>query len=197
MKKRLMTERKASGEAEIRRGGTACRERVRTDFSVPIVLGIDPGSRVIGYGALVAHRSGPRLLACGVLRADAKGTIAARLGQLRGQLDELLERLRPTVVVVEQAFAARNVQSALRIGEARGVVLAAAALIEAEITQYPPAVAKRTLIGNGRADKRQVARMVTHELGSACEGLPLDSTDALALALTFVYKQGVVRGDSA
>ncbi|MBL8857709.1 MAG: crossover junction endodeoxyribonuclease RuvC [Planctomycetes bacterium] len=149
-----------------------------------IVLGIDPGTRVLGYGAIVIGARGPRFLAAGVVRAKV-GDVPARLGQIRTELDLLFERLQPTVIVVEQAFAARNVQSALRIGEGRGVVLGCAAAFGARIIQFAPAVAKKALVGNGAADKSQVARMVEHVLGAKTKGLPLDASDALALALAF------------
>jgi crossover junction endodeoxyribonuclease RuvC len=147
-----------------------------------VVLGIDPGTRVVGYGAIVLGSRGPRLLAAGVVRASSED-VPARLGHFRRELDLLFARLAPDVIVVEQAFAARNVQSALRIGEGRGVVLCCAAQIRATIVQYAPAVAKKSLVGSGAADKSQVARMVEHLLGRKSADLPLDASDALALAL--------------
>ena len=154
-----------------------------------IVLGIDPGTRVVGFGALVVRRSGPRLLAAGVLRAPAHAGVPERLGWIAEAVENLLARLKPQVVVVEQAFAARNVQSALRIGEGRGVVLACAARRRARVVQYPPAVAKKAVVGNGSADKGQVAAMVAAALGLDQAPAPLDASDALALALAHVYKQ--------
>jgi crossover junction endodeoxyribonuclease RuvC len=147
-----------------------------------VVLGIDPGTRNLGYGAIVLGARGPRLLAAGVVRATSDD-VPARLGHMRRELDRLFERLAPDVIVVEQAFAARNVQSALRIGEGRGVVLCCAAQLGALIVQYAPAVAKKALVGSGGADKTQVARMVEHLLGRKSADLPLDASDALALAL--------------
>jgi len=160
---------------------------VPDDFKGRIVLGIDPGTLVMGYGAVVDRKEGPVLLAAGVLRAPAKAAVPQRLGYLGGELEELLTRLKPSVVVVEEAFCGRNVQSALRIGEGRGVVLAAAARFGAEIVQYSPAVAKRSIVGNGAADKRHVARMVARELYPAEVPDSLDATDALALALTYLH----------
>jgi crossover junction endodeoxyribonuclease RuvC len=93
--------------------------------------------------------------------------------------------------VVEQAFAARNVQSALRIGEGRGVVLACAAATGARIEQFAPAVAKKALVGHGAADKTQVARMVGEVLGLVEPPKPLDATDALALALALVQRRAL------
>lgn len=123
------------------------------------------------------------MLAAGVLRTEKQASVPERLGWIQTEVARLLGELHPTVVVVEQAFAARNVQSALRIGEGRGVVLACAAAFGAEVVQYAPAVAKKALIGNGAADKSQVARMVGEILNDRGLDLPLDASDALALAL--------------
>lgn len=162
--------------------------QVPADFPWPIFLGIDPGTRVLGYGALVVRGNEPRFLAAGVLRASASLPVPRRLASLGADLQRLLVRLRPSVVVVEEAFAARNIQSALRIGEGRGMVLAAAARENREVIQYPPAVAKHTVAGSGGASKEQVAAMVARSLGLKEAPSPLDASDALALALTHVYK---------
>lgn len=154
-----------------------------------VVLGIDPGSRVVGYGAVVDAARGPRLYAAGVLRAPARGEVPERLAYIRRELDELLLKLVPAIVVVEQAFASKNQQSALRIGEGRGVILACAACAGAEVVQLTPAVAKKALVGHGAADKSQVARIVAQMLGAPDLDLPLDATDALALALAHLQRR--------
>ncbi len=154
-----------------------------------VVLGIDPGTRVVGYGAIVDAARGPRLFAAGVVRAPAIRDVPQRLAHIRRELDDLIAKLGPSVVVVEQAFASKNLQSALRIGEGRGVVLACAACAGAEVVQLPPAVAKKALVGHGAADKRQVARMVLVALGLSELDLPLDASDALALALAHLQRR--------
>ena len=156
-----------------------------------VVVGIDPGTVTVGYGAIVLRSGGPRLLATGVLRSPRTRDVPVRLGHLRVALDDLLERLRPDVVVVEEAFSGANVQSALRVGEGRGVALACAACRGIEVVQYAPAVAKRSMSGNGGASKEQVARMVEQELGLDDGPRSLDATDALALALTYVHRSRV------
>jgi crossover junction endodeoxyribonuclease RuvC len=153
-----------------------------------IVLGIDPGTTVVGYGALVLRPEGPTLLAAGALRAPRRGAAPVRLGHILAALEDLLGRLKPDVVVVERAFAGENVQSAIRIGEGRGLALASAARRGLEVIEMAPAVAKKALVGNGGADKEQVARMVAAELGLAEPPRPHDATDALALALTYVHR---------
>lgn len=171
-------------------GAASAPHSVPEGFPWPIVLGIDPGTRLVGYGALVSAPDRPRLLAAGGIRTPRNASVPARLAAIRRELDDLLARLKPTVVVVEQAYAARNVQSALRIGEGRGVVLACACGFGAEVVQFPPASARKTLLGNGSAGKAQVARMVATVLGLAEPPEPLDLTDALALALAYVQRRG-------
>lgn len=155
----------------------------------PIVLGIDPGTRVVGFGAIIHHSDGPRLLAAGALRAGRSPEVPTRLGVLRQEIDLLLKRLKPRVVVVEHAFTAINMQSALRVGEGRGVALSAAAVHGAKVVQYQASEAKKALVGDGGAKKERVAKMVAAQLGLDAPPEPLDATDALALALTYIYRQ--------
>ena len=148
----------------------------------PIVLGIDPGTRVLGYGALVLAPTGPRFLACGVLKTTVRAPIATRLAEIQRGIEELLAALKPGVLALERAFHAKNAQSAFRIGEARGVILASAARAGVEILELAPASAKKAVLGHGGASKEQVARMITTLLQSGPLDVPNDATDALALA---------------
>jgi crossover junction endodeoxyribonuclease RuvC len=159
-----------------------------------VVLGIDPGSVVLGYGALVIGSAGPRLHAAGLLRPGARRSQPDRLARIQVELERLLAELAPAVVVVERAFTGRNVHSALRLGEARGVVLAAAARSGAQLVEVAPAEAKRAVVGSGSADKEQVARMVLQLLGLRDPGGPRDATDALALALGHVLRADSLLG---
>lgn len=155
--------------------------------SVPVILGIDPGTRVLGYGALSWELRRPRMLSAGVIRANARWAISRRLGHLAVELERLFAEIHPGVVVVESAFASRNVRSALRLGEARGVVLACASRAGAEVIEMAPASAKKAVLGHGGASKHQVARMVGSQLGERDLELPEDATDALALALAHLH----------
>lgn len=157
------------------------------DCPWPIVLGLDPGNRIAGWGAVVRAPDRPRLVACGVLRPPARADAATRLAVIAEQLELLLERTRPAVVALEGAFASRNVRSALRLGEARGVVLATAARRGIAIVEVAPAAAKKAVVGNGAASKTQVASMVATVLGVELD-VPEDATDALALALAQVQR---------
>lgn len=152
------------------------------------VLGIDPGTRAVGFGAIRITPAGPRLLGAGVLRPPTGSDVPTRLAHVRVGLDRLIEELRPAVVAVEMAFASRNVQSALRIGEGRGVVLAAAAGSGALVVQFTPATVKKALVGNGQAHKSQVAAMVARLLQLDEAPRLMDASDALALALTHMLR---------
>src|SRR5262245_41235327 len=142
----------------------------------------------MGYGALVVAPGGPRFLACGVLRPAARAAVPVRLGELQRALEELLAALRPGVLALERAFHSKNVQAAFRIGEARGVALAAAARAGIEILELAPAAAKKAVLGHGAASKEQVARMIAHLLGTGLLAVPSDATDALALAFACVKR---------
>ena len=118
----------------------------------------------------------------GTIRLAERTAISQRLGRLQLQLDELLEQHLPDAVAVEDIFSARNARSALALGQARGVALAAAGRRELPVFAYPPATVKRAVCGHGRADKTQVQRMV-HVLLSLAERAGEDESDALAVAI--------------
>jgi len=158
-------------------------------FALPIVLGLDPGTQVMGYGALVLAADGPRLLTAGVLRARARLPVHQRLGILAEAFDELLAMARPTTVVIENAFTHRNPRTAIRLGEARGMVIAAAVRAGAELEEISPSEAKRRVVGNGNAAKSQVAAMVPRLVQGLDVELPEDATDALALALAHARRR--------
>jgi crossover junction endodeoxyribonuclease RuvC len=160
----------------------------------PIVLGVDPGTRSLGYGALVIAPGGPRFVACGVLAPPARAPVPVRLAEILAELERLLAALRPGFLALERAFHSKNVQAAFRIGEARGVVLAAAARAGIEILELAPAAAKKAVVGHGAASKEQIARMVAHLLGTGPLAVPRDATDALALAFAGVERLGSPRG---
>lgn len=145
-------------------------------------LGIDPGSRVTGWG--VVERDGPhlRVVEAGIVRLVASMPIAGRLGRLRVECEALVRRWRPTVIALERVFVARNVQSALRLGEVRGVVFAVAAAAELIVCEYAPTQIKLAATGYGHAAKDAVGRGVCMRLGLA-EPPSTDAADALALAL--------------
>ncbi|MFN3243928.1 MAG: crossover junction endodeoxyribonuclease RuvC [Planctomycetota bacterium] len=183
------------------------------------ILGIDPGTQVVGYGCLelaagalpgvggaasavpLAMRGsnvvraagsgggGVRLVAAGVLRLGKRGAdLTTRLLALSTQFAALVRELQPSEVAVEEAFYGKSVQAALRIGEARGVVLAESARSGLDVHQYAPARVKRCVAGHGAARKDSIASMLGQLLpelaGPAAAQLPADATDAVAVAWT-------------
>ena len=129
---------------------------------MPRVLGIDPGTRIAGYGVLDVHRDGRphAFIECGVIRLKPDHALEARLLDLRTGLVDIVDRLQPTVIAIERPFVGRNVQAAFSIGEARGVALLIAAERGIAVRQYPPAQVKSTVAGHGRATKQDVARLL-------------------------------------
>lgn len=146
------------------------------------VLGIDPGTAVTGWG-LVERRDGRVAhLAHGAVVTHARMTPAAKLAAIHAALAELCGQWHPDVVALEQSFVGRNVQSAFRLGEVRGVAMLAAASAGIVVAEYSPATVKLAVTGTGRAEKEQVQRAIAREL-CVVERLVPDAADALAIAL--------------
>jgi len=165
---------------------------VPADCPWPIVLGLDPGTVRAGFGSVVVAPDGPRLIACGVFAPRARLGVPERLAHIQAELEDLLARLRPTTIAVESGFSARNVKSALRIGEARGMMLATSARLGVPVVEYAPAAAKRAVLGHGNGSKQQVAGMVKTLLGREDLDVPMDATDALAIALAHVHRTRIL-----
>jgi crossover junction endodeoxyribonuclease RuvC len=148
------------------------------------VLGIDPGLSRCGYACVEAGGRGPaRARAIGVIRTDPHDPLPARLAELHAELCDLLAEVRPAVVAVEQVFFQVNVRSAMSVGQASGLAMAAAHAAGAEVVQYTPTQVKQAVAGDGRADKDQIGRMVQTLLGLDQVPQPADAADAAALAL--------------
>jgi crossover junction endodeoxyribonuclease RuvC len=150
-------------------------------------LGIDPGSRRTGWGVVERSGSALRALGCGTVVLGATRALGVRLALLHDACRELVVTWRPDVIVLERAFVARNVQSALRLGEVRGVILAAIAGSGSELRELTPAEAKLGAVGHGTADKEAVARGVRARLRLPELPAP-DAADALALALCLLER---------
>jgi crossover junction endodeoxyribonuclease RuvC len=147
------------------------------------VLGLDPGSIRTGWGVVELSGARPRGIAAGVIRVPDRAPIEERLQQIHAGVQAVLEQHRPHAVAIEAIFFARHAQAALMLGHARGVALLAASQAGLPVATYPPAVVKRSIVGSGKADKQQVARLVGALLQLA-ELPAIDATDALAIALT-------------
>ncbi len=148
------------------------------------VLGIDPGSRLTGYGVLEVHRNRASYLASGCIRTE-RAAVPARLGDIYRGVADLIQQYQPDEFAIENVFMARNAQSALKLGQARGVAIAAAVAAELPIYEYAARQVKLAVVGSGRANKEQVQHMVQVLLDLS--GQPqADAADALAIAVCHV-----------
>lgn len=163
----------------------------RSQTARPTILGLDPGSRVAGF-AFVRSKTGrassPRdfeVLDAGALKAPLDLPHAERIGLLHEALHELLIKYQPKVCVVERVFVDKNPNSAIKLGEVRGAFIAACGRAGVEVDEITPAEVKKTITGNGRADKEMVSLALEALMGFERGRLPHDVTDALAISLCF------------
>ena len=150
------------------------------------ILGIDPGSRKTGYGLIEKNGNRTRHLASGCIRLNAKHPLSDRLSMLSKELEQLIEEFRPDCGAVEKVFFAKNAQSALSLGHARGVILLKFSERHLPIHEYQTLKVKQTVVGVGRADKDQVQHMVKILLNLQ-NSLQEDEADALAVAITHAH----------
>ena len=155
-----------------------------------IILGVDPGSRLLGYGVIEKTGTQVRVLAHGTIHLFHKEyrdipvdeTTPSRLKEIFVKLGEVIQQYKPQMLAVEKVFFAKNAISALKLGQARGVVLLTGAIYDLEIHEYSVTEVKSMITGHGRADKEQVAKMLQMILGNQ-EFATADASDALSLAL--------------
>lgn len=156
-----------------------------------IVMGVDPGSRVTGWGVISLDGNHVQCIDFGAVRTtQGNGTappIAERLRTIYEAIDTILTKYRPEVVAVEGVFYAANIKSALTLGHVRGVILFAAAFRDIPIVEFSPLEVKKSVVGYGRADKQQVQMMVQRLLNLSQVPEPHDASDALALALCHAF----------
>ena len=151
-----------------------------------IILGLDPGLGCTGWGVIRAEGNRLSHIANGQVRTDARAPLAERLAKLHAALGEVVAEYRPGGAAVEEVFVNDNPQSTLKLGQARGVVLLAAAQAGVEVGEYAPRLVKKALVGTGAADKNQVHAMVQRLLpGAQIAGA--DASDALAVAITHAH----------
>lgn len=150
------------------------------------VLGIDPGTAVTGWGVIERRTGRVAHLAHGAVTPSARLALAAKLVAIHEALVALCDAWRPDVLALEQNFVGRNVQSAFRLGEVRGIAMIAAAGRGITVAEYPPATVKLAIAGTGRAEKEQVQRAIARELVLS-ERLVPDAADALAIALCHLH----------
>jgi crossover junction endodeoxyribonuclease RuvC len=153
-----------------------------------IILGIDPGTIITGYGIIRQNFSTCRRITSGSIKLPAKENLPQKLEIIYDQLDKLIKTNKPDEFAIETAFYGKNVQSAMKIGYARGVSILAAAHNKIPTNEYSPREIKKSVVGKGAASKQQVFFMVRTLLEISSEKMRFDETDALAVALCHAYR---------
>lgn len=157
---------------------------IRVDGRPSLVLGIDPGTAVTGFGVVAFDGRAPALVECGVIRTTAREALPLRLHDIFEGVRELIARHRPDTLAIEDVFYARNVRTTVVLGHARGVILLAAQQAGLAIHEFAPSEIKKTVTGRGSASKEQVQFMVARLLRLKHAPEPPDAADGVAAALT-------------
>jgi len=152
------------------------------------ILGVDPGSLFTGFGIIQAEKANFEYISSGVIAANSRDEFAYRLKQVYDGIQQVLAEHQPAVVVIENVFFAQNVQSLLKLGQARGVVLLAAANLKLPLVEYSPREVKQAVTGNGAASKVQVHRSILQILNLKDRKFADDETDALAIAICHSHR---------
>lgn len=159
--------------------------------SAPVrILGIDPGSRITGWGVIEHAGNRSRCIDHGRIHLD-KGELPARLLRIFTEIGEVVRQYAPQESAIEEVFVNRNVSSALILGQARGAAICALASAGLPVAEYAPAQIKSAVVGSGRAEKQQVQHMIRILLNLP-EAAPTDASDALAVALCHAHVRGTV-----
>ena len=148
-----------------------------------LVLGIDPGTAVTGFGVVALDGRVTTLVECGVIRTNARDPLPKRLHEVHQGMVELIARHRPDTISIEDVFYAKNVRTTVVLGHARGVILLAGQQAGLSIREYPPSEIKKAITGRGSATKEQVQFMVTRLLRLKSAPQPADAADGVAAAL--------------
>ena len=159
----------------------------------PIILGIDPGSLLMGYALLKADKNQPRVLLMDVLKLSNEKDIYARLHLIHQKVSELIRLYHPSSFAIEAPFFGKNVQSMLKLGRAQGVAIAAAMQAGLNVTEYSPKKVKQSITGNGNASKEQVWHMLKTILQIDEQPRYFDASDALSVALCHHFNNRVIQ----
>ncbi len=154
------------------------------------ILGLDPGLRKMGWGVIVSEGTKLSFVACGCVESDEKRSLAERLKQLHDGIAGVIAEFRPDEAAVEETFVNRDPQSALKLGQARGIALVVPALAGLNVAEYAANLVKKTVVGVGHADKKQVQAMIRVLLPRA-ETKSADAADALAVAICHAQHRGL------
>lgn len=152
-----------------------------------IVLGVDPGTQLTGYGVVRGTNANDMtLVECGVVRTRARDPLSSRLREIYDGVSELMHRHKPDVMSIEDVFYARNVRTTITLGHARGVILLAGEQQGVRVHEIAPAAIKKAVVGAGGATKEQVQFMLTRLLRLKSAPKPSDAADGVAAALAFI-----------
>lgn len=159
-----------------------------------IIIGIDPGTQVTGYGVIASDGQKMELIVVGSIFMEKYDDHYDRLACIYDRILELIKQYKPDALAIEAPFYAKNVQSMLKLGRAQGVAMAAALTHKLPIFEYSPKSVKQSITGNGNASKEQVAAMLTHILNNKELPKQLDATDGLAVAVCHHFKLNTAIG---
>lgn len=148
-----------------------------------IILGIDPGYAIVGFGILSAEKGGQRLVRCGAINTEAGVPMPQRLLRIAEDLEELITRFQPDVMAIEELYFNQNITTGIGVAQARGVIVMTAAKLGVPIAEYNPSQVKQAVVGYGKAEKRQVMEMTKRLLRLPAVPKPDDAADAVAIAL--------------
>ncbi|MBC7948253.1 MAG: crossover junction endodeoxyribonuclease RuvC [Chitinophagaceae bacterium] len=161
----------------------SCKNTARLQKPVKIILGIDPGTLIMGHGVIAVNGNSMELLEMSALKLSGKKDNYERLQLIHRQVVLLVKKFKPDEFAIEAPFFGKNVQSMLKLGRAQGVAIAAAMSAGVPVTEYSPRKIKQSITGNGNADKEQVWKMLQHILSLTDRPKLFDATDALAVAI--------------
>ncbi|WP_031516090.1 crossover junction endodeoxyribonuclease RuvC [Desulfofalx alkaliphila] len=157
-----------------------------------IIMGVDPGTAITGYGLVYYSRNRFKLVDCGVIRTQSTLPLYKRLSTLYSDLTALINEFKPQQYAVEELFFNKNTRTALAVGHARGVALLAGAKVGLDVFEYTPLQVKQAVVGHGRAQKHQVQYMVKEILKLPAVPKPDDAADALAVAICHAHFTGAM-----
>ncbi len=159
-----------------------------------IILGIDPGLAIVGWGIVESVRGNLRPIAYGAITTPAHTDIESRLLIIQNDLEEVIKKYKPDEMAVEELFFNTNITTGIAVAEARGVILCTAHRLGVKISEYTPLQVKQAVVGYGKAEKRQVIAMVTSILKLPKPPKPDDTADAVAIAICHAQCAGSAMG---
>jgi len=156
------------------------------------IIGIDPGTGILGFGVIDISKTGPKLVTAGVITTPAHTPLEERLEEIFDGLTDIIKETKPSVMSIEKLFFSRNVTTAISVSHARGVAMLTGRKAGLQIVEYTPMQIKQALTGYGKADKKQMQEMVRIQLGLQEVPKPDDAADALAAAMTYTHNISTV-----